>query len=68
MKGEPLRAINASLPDIHSEVASSPVVADKTQFCIIGFSGNARTVLPLPDLSAVTGIPALGYLTGGTHA
>lgn len=67
MKGGSLLAINASLPEIHSEVASNPVVADKTRFCIIGFSGSARMVLPLSDLSTVTDIPMLGYSTGGTH-
>ena len=67
MKGEPLRAINSSLPDIHSEIGSNPVVADKTRFCVIGFSGQARMVLPLSDLSAVAQMPALGYRTGGTH-
>ena len=67
MRGVPLRAINASLPDIHSEVASNPVVADKTRFCIIGFSGSARIVLPLSDLSGVTDMPVLGYRPGGTN-
>jgi hypothetical protein len=60
MRGEPIRTINASLPDIHAEIASNPVVADKTRFCIIGFSGSARMVLPLSDLSAITSMPALG--------
>lgn len=67
MRGEPIRTINASLPDIHAEIASNPVVADKTRFCIIGFSGSARMVLPLSDLSAITSMPALGYHTGGTN-
>lgn len=67
MKGEPLRAINASLPDIHSEIGSNPVVADKTRFCIIGFGGKAQIVLPLSDLSAVSQMPTLSYRTGGTH-
>jgi uncharacterized protein YegL len=66
MKGKPLRAINDSLPDIHAEIGSNPMVADKTRFCIIGFSGTARMVLPLSDLSAVTAMPTLGYRTGGT--
>jgi uncharacterized protein YegL len=67
MRGEPIRTINASLPDIHIEIGSNPVVADKTRFCIIGFSGSARIVLPLSDLSVLTSIPALGYHTGGTN-
>jgi uncharacterized protein YegL len=67
MKGEPLQAINAALPDVHAEIGSNPVVADKTRFCIIGFSGAARVVLPLSDLSAVPAMPTLGYRTGGTR-
>src|SRR5215472_8312501 len=67
MRGEPIRAINSCLPDIHSEVGSNPVVADKTRFCIIGFSGTARTVLPLADLSAISVIPAIAYHAGGTN-
>jgi len=66
MRGKPLQAINASLPDIHVEIGSNPVVADKTRFCIIGFSGTARMVLPLSDLSAIPSMPTLGYRTGGT--
>src|SRR5690349_1385453 len=66
MRGKPLRAINESLPDIHVEIGSNPVVADKTRFCVIGFSGTARTVLPMSDLSAISSVPALGYRTGGT--
>src|SRR5579859_1913389 len=66
MKGEPLRAINASLPDIHIEIGSNPAVADKTRLCIIGFSGTARMVLPLSDLSSVLSMPTLGYHKGGT--
>ena len=66
MRGEPIRAINSCLPDIHSEIGSNPVVADKTRFCIIGFSGLARIVLPLADLSAISVIPAIAYHSGGT--
>lgn len=66
MKGGPLRTINASLTHIYSEVGSSPVVADQARFCVIGFSGSARMVLPLSDLSAVTA-PVLGYRADGTH-
>ena len=67
MRGEPINAINDCLPDIHSEIGSNPVVADKTRFCIIGFSGTARTVLPLADLSAISVIPAIAYHRGGTN-
>jgi uncharacterized protein YegL len=67
MRGEPIRAINESLPDVRSEVGSNPVVADKTRFCIIGFSGTARTVLPLADLSVIPAMPSIAYHGGGTH-
>jgi uncharacterized protein YegL len=66
MRGEPIRAINTSLPDLHAEIGSHPVVADKTRFCVIGFSGTARMVLPLSDLSVIGSMPALSYHTGGT--
>jgi uncharacterized protein YegL len=67
MRGEPINAINDCLPDIHSEIGSNPVVADKTRFCVIGFSGTARTVLPLADLSAISAIPAIAHHRGGTN-
>jgi uncharacterized protein YegL len=59
MTGEPIEAINASLPQLHSEIGSNPVVADKTRFCLIGFSNQAEILLPLADLSAVASMPAL---------
>jgi uncharacterized protein YegL len=42
MSGDPIDAINEALPELHQEIGSSPVVADKTQFCIIGFSDDAE--------------------------
>ncbi|MCW2930365.1 MAG: von Willebrand factor type [Actinomycetia bacterium] len=66
MAGEPLDAINASLPEIHSEIGSSPVVADKTKFALIGFSDYAEVVLELSDLSMITYIPGL-TVKGGTN-
>src|SRR5260221_12947178 len=66
MAGQPLDAINDSLPKIHSEIGSNPVVADKTKFCLIGFSDTAQVLLPLSDLSVVSTIPAL-QVAGGTN-
>ncbi|MGA2829511.1 MAG: VWA domain-containing protein [Streptosporangiaceae bacterium] len=66
MSGPPLDAINASLPEIHSEIGSNPVVADKTRFCLIGFSDTAQVLLPLSNLSAISSIPAL-QVAGGTN-
>lgn len=36
--GEPIDALNASLPDVHQEMAHNPVLADKIWFSIIAFS------------------------------
>jgi uncharacterized protein YegL len=66
MSGEPLDAINDSLPKIHTEIGSNPVVADKTKFALIGFSDSAELVLPLSDLSEITSIPGLA-VKGGTN-
>ena len=66
MSGDPLDAINDSLPKIHTEIGSNPVVADKTKFALIGFSDYAEVVLPLSDLSVITSIPGL-TVKGGTN-
>lgn len=65
MDGAPVQAINDSLPKLHSEIGSNPVVADKTKFCLIGFNHSAQVLLPLSDLSAVSSIPGL-QASGGT--
>lgn len=65
MSGDPLDAINDSLPKIHTEIGSNPVVADKTKFALVGFSDYAELVLPLSNLSEITSIPAL-TVKGGT--
>lgn len=59
MAGAPIDAINSSLPDVHAEIGSNPVVADKTRFCLIGFSDKADVLLPLCDLSTLTSMPKL---------
>jgi uncharacterized protein YegL len=59
MAGAPVDAINESLPKLHSEIGSNPVVADKTRFCLIGFSSSAEVLLPLTDLSTVSSMPGL---------
>jgi uncharacterized protein YegL len=65
MDGAPVQAINDSLPKLHAEIGSNPVVADKTKFCLIGFNHTAQVLLPLSDLSAVASIPGL-QASGGT--
>src|SRR3954447_5035199 len=65
MSGAPIDAMNQALPELHSEIGLNPVVADKTQFSIIGFSDDAEVLLELSDLSQVTGLPVLST-KGGT--
>jgi uncharacterized protein YegL len=65
MSGVPVQAINDSLPKLHTEIGSNPVVADKTKFCLIGFNHQAQVLLPLSDLSSVSSIPGL-HADGGT--
>lgn len=66
MAGAPVDAINQSLPELHFEIGSNPVVADKTRFCLIGFSDDAEVLLPLSDLSSLTAMPSL-KASGGTN-
>jgi uncharacterized protein YegL len=66
MAGPPVQAINDSLPKLHSEIGSNPVVADKTKFCLIGFNSQAQVLLPLSDLSSISSIPGLAA-SGGTN-
>lgn len=64
MTGKPIDEINDSLPEIHAEIGSNPVVADKTRFCLIGFSSSAQVLLPLADLSTISAMPA--FRAGGS--
>jgi len=59
MDGEPIDAMNSALPELHAEIGMNPVVSDKTQFGIIGFSDDAEVLLELSDLSQVTELPIL---------
>jgi len=65
MSGDPIDAINSALPELHREVSTNPVVADKTRFSMIGFSDSAVVVLDLIDLSDVSAMPQLTS-KGGT--
>jgi len=67
MAGAPIDAINASLPELHAEIGSNPVVADKTQFCLIGFSDEAEVLQPLVDLSTVTSVPKFSAFGGASY-
>jgi uncharacterized protein YegL len=66
MDGAPIDAINQALGDLRNEIGSIPVVADKTRFCLIGFSDDAEILLELSDLSTVTSVPGL-KASGGTN-
>lgn len=59
-------ALNDGLRKLHTAVGSDPVVADKTRFCVIGFSDDAEVLLGLADLSDVTQMQGL-VVKGGTN-
>ena len=48
-----LDGLNDGLRELHRAVGTDPVVADKTRFCLIGFSGSAEVLQPLCALSDV---------------
>ena len=52
-------ALNDGLRELHRAIGTDPVVADKTRFCLIGFSTTAEVLLPLSDLSDITEIVGL---------
>ncbi|HTJ69515.1 MAG TPA: VWA domain-containing protein [Actinospica sp.] len=66
MAGVPIESINTAMKDLRNEIGSIPVVADKTRFCLIGFSDQAEILLELSDISTVTSVPAL-QASGGTN-
>jgi uncharacterized protein YegL len=59
-----LDALNDGLADLHRAVGTDPVVADKTRFCLIGFSGTAEILQPLCRLSDVVEIVELTTQAG----
>jgi uncharacterized protein YegL len=65
MAGEPIQAVKQSLLDVHAEIGSNPVVADKAWFSVIAFSTSAQVLLPLTDLSWLNSMPDL-QAGGGT--
>jgi uncharacterized protein YegL len=65
MAGSGIDAINDSLPDLHAEISTNPMVADKTRFSMIGFADDAQVLLELSDLSDVDEMPA-AEARGGT--
>lgn len=59
-----LDALNDALSELHRAVGTDPVVADKTRFCLIGFSGTAEVLQPLCRLSDVMEIVGLTTQAG----
>jgi uncharacterized protein YegL len=59
-----LDALNDGLVQLHRAVGTDPVVADKTRFCLIGFSGTAKVLQPLCRLSDVVEIVELTTQAG----
>lgn len=51
-----LDALNDGLTQLHAAVGTDPVVAEKTRFCLIGFSGRAEVLQPLCRPSDVVGL------------
>lgn len=54
-----LDALNDGLRQLHAAVGTDPVVAEKTRFCLIGFSGIAEVLQPLcraSDVIRITGL------------
>jgi uncharacterized protein YegL len=52
-----IAAMNQALPDIHAEIASNPLVADKCLLGVIGFADNAEELMTLTHLSDVVDMP-----------
>ncbi|MET9609100.1 VWA domain-containing protein [Streptomyces sp. NPDC006512] len=66
MAGPSIDSMNSALPELHQEISTNPTVADKTRFCLIGFSDDATVLQPLADLSDLDTLPALS--AGGLTA
>ena len=54
MAGDPIASINSELPVLHRQISNDPVTSEVAHLCIVSFSDDARTELPLGDLSRVS--------------
>ena len=54
-----IAAINQALPDLHAEIASNPLVADKCRIGLITFSDTAEELMSLTKLSDVVAMPGM---------
>ncbi|MEV6523116.1 VWA domain-containing protein [Longispora sp. NPDC051575] len=61
-------SLNQGLTELHKAIGVDAIVADKTRFCLIGFSGTADVLLPLSDLSEVTELNGLTAKSATSYA
>ena len=54
-----IAALNGLLPDLHAEIASNPLVADKCRIGLITFSDTAEELMSLTKLSDVVAMPGM---------
>jgi uncharacterized protein YegL len=66
MVGSPIEALNSQLSELHMMISSNSFLSDKIRFCLIGYSDDARVLLPLSDLCSVQVVPKLTP-GGGTN-
>ena len=52
-------AINEGLPELHSAIASDPLVSDKSRICLLAFSDEAEIVVPLARASDIEQMPGM---------
>lgn len=60
MAGEANQAVNNGLVELHHEICSNPLVADKARIGILGFSDQAHVIVDCDDLSNRTTLPTCG--------
>lgn len=68
MSGASVAAVNQSLQELHMEIGSNPMLADRVRFCLIGYSDEARVLQSLVDLSSVSSLPGLHASGGVSYA
>ena len=54
-----INAINAALPELHSTIASDPLVSDKCRIGLITFSDTAEELMSLTNLADVVAMPGM---------
>ena len=66
-EGTPLAALNEVVTSVKDALDENPLLRDKVRFCLVDFSDDARTQIPMCDLTSfpVSSIPTL-VARGGT--